>query len=111
MIIKRNSNIAFINKRKYNIRICVKKLENEIKDKIEKEIENNDLIKINLCSKKGKVNIKKRYNNLIFFTFFYDIEFSRIRCLCLLIDIVLFDLRKSAIIEFFHIFLIRLISL
>ena len=46
--------------------MCERKFENEIKKEIESEIENNDLIKINFCSKKGKMNIKKRYNNLIF---------------------------------------------
>ena len=54
--------------------MCVKKFENEIKNKTKKEIkseiENNDLIKINLCSKKDKMNIKKRYNDLIFFYVF-----------------------------------------
>ena len=33
---------------------------------IEKKIGINDLIKINLYSKKDKMNIKKRYNDLIF---------------------------------------------
>ena len=46
--------------------MCEKKFENEIKKEIESEIENNDLIKINLYSKKGKMNIKKRHNDLIF---------------------------------------------
>ena len=42
--------------------MCERNFEIEIK----KEIENNDLIKTNLCSKKNKMNIKKRYNDLIF---------------------------------------------
>ena len=63
---KKNFNIAFINKKKYNIRICERKFKNEIKKKIESEIENNDLIKINFCLKKNKVGIKKRHNDLIF---------------------------------------------
>ena len=42
--------------------MCGKKFEIEIK----KEIENNDLIKIDLCLKKDKMNIKKYYNDLIF---------------------------------------------
>ena len=42
--------------------MCEKKFEIETK----KEIENNDLIKINLCPNKDKVNIKKYYNDLIF---------------------------------------------
>ena len=66
MITKRNFNIAFINKRKHNIKMCEKKFENEIKKEIENEIENNDLIKTNLYLKKGKINIKKRYNDFIF---------------------------------------------
>ena len=46
--------------------MCERKFKIEIKKEIEKEIENNDLIKINLYSKKDKVNIKKYYNDLIF---------------------------------------------
>ena len=71
---------------------------------IEKKIEINDLIKTDLDLKKDKMGIRKCYNNLIFFTFFYNIEFSRIRFSCLSIDIILFDLRKSIIIEFSYIF-------
>ena len=62
LIIKKNFNIAFINKEKHNIRMCEKIFEIET----EKEIEINDLIKINLYSKKDKMNIKKCYNDLIF---------------------------------------------
>ena len=80
--------------------MCEKNFETET----EKKIEINDLIKTDFCLKKDKINIRKCYNNLIFFTFFYNIEFSRIRCSCLLTDIVLFDLRKSTIIEFSYIF-------
>ena len=47
--------------------MCERKFENETKKEIENEIENNDLIKTNLYLKKDKVNIKKRYNDLIFF--------------------------------------------
>ena len=46
--------------------MCERKFENKIKKEIENKIENNDLIKIDLCLKKDKVNIKKRYNDLIF---------------------------------------------
>ena len=46
--------------------MCEKKFETEIKKGIEKKIENNNLIKINLCSKKNKMNIKKCYNDFIF---------------------------------------------
>ena len=46
--------------------MCERKFENETKKEIENEIENNDLIKTDLCSKKDKMNIKKRYNDLIF---------------------------------------------
>ena len=46
--------------------MCEKKFETETKKKIEKEIENNDLIKTDLYSKKNKVDIKKCYNDLIF---------------------------------------------
>ena len=42
--------------------MCEKKFETET----EKEIENNDLIKTDLYSKKGKMSIKKYYNDLIF---------------------------------------------
>ena len=42
--------------------MCERNFETEIK----KKIENNDLIKTDLCSKKGKVNIKKCYNDFIF---------------------------------------------
>ena len=83
--------------------MCEKKFEIETKKEIEKKIENNDLIKTNLCSKKDKMNIKKFITILFSFTFLYN-EFSRIRYSCLLTDIVLFDLRKSIIIEFFYIF-------
>ena len=50
--------------------MCEKKFENEIGKKIESEIENNDLIKTDLYSKKDKMNIKKRHNNLIFLHIF-----------------------------------------
>ena len=93
-------NIVFMNKRKHSIRICEKNFKIEIRKEIKSEIENNDLIKTNLCSKKDKMNIKKYYNILFFFTFFHN-EFSRIKCSWLLTDIVLFDLRKLAIIDFF----------
>ena len=106
MIIEKNFDIAFINKRKHNTRICEGNFETETK----KEIGINDLIKINLYFKKSKMSIKKCYNDF-FFTSFHDIKFSRIRCLCLLADIVLFDLRKSTIIEFFYIFFLWLTSL
>ena len=44
--------------------------------KIEKEIEINDLIKINLCLKKDKMNIKKCYN-VFFYSRFFIISNSR----------------------------------
>ena len=47
--------------------MCERKFENKIKKEIENEIENNDLIKTNFYLKKGKINIKKRYNDFIFF--------------------------------------------
>ena len=99
LIIKKNFNIVFINKRKHNIRICERNFEIET----EKEIGNNDLIKTDFNSKKNKINIKKCYNDLIFLHVFYN-EFSRIQCSCLSIDIILFDLRKLIIIEFSYIF-------
>ena len=40
--------------------------ERNFKTETKKEIGNNNLIKTNLNSKKGKMNIKKCYNNLIF---------------------------------------------
>ena len=46
--------------------MCERKFETETKKEIEKKIENNDLIKTDLCSKKNKMNIKKYYNDLIF---------------------------------------------
>ena len=46
--------------------MCERKFEIEIRKEIGKEIENNDLIKTNLCSKKDKMNIKKFYNDFIF---------------------------------------------
>ena len=50
--------------------MCERNFEIEIKKKIESEIENNDLIKINLYLKKDKVDIKKSYNDLIFLHIF-----------------------------------------
>ena len=47
--------------------MCERNFETEI----EKKIEINDLIKTNLCSKKGKMNIKKYYNDLIFLYVFF----------------------------------------
>ena len=46
--------------------MCEKKFEIKTEKEIEKEIENNDLIKTDFYSKKDKVSIKKFYNNLIF---------------------------------------------
>ena len=46
--------------------MCERNFEIEIEKEIEKKIENNDLIKIDLCSKKGKMIIKKFYNDFIF---------------------------------------------
>ena len=46
--------------------MCERNFETET----EKEIEINDLIKTNLYSKKDKVDIKKCYNDLIFFYVF-----------------------------------------
>ena len=46
--------------------MCERNFETET----EKEIEINDLIKIDFCLKKDKMNIKKCYNNLIFFHVF-----------------------------------------
>ena len=50
--------------------MCEIKFEIEIKKEIESEIKNNDLIKTDFYLKKNKVNIKKRYNDLIFFHVF-----------------------------------------
>ena len=68
-MIEKNFDIVFINKRKHSIKICEKKFKIETKKEIESEIENNDLIKTNLL-KKDKMDIKKRYNNFIFFHVF-----------------------------------------
>ena len=46
--------------------MCEKKIEIEIKKRIEKRIENKNLKKINLYSKKRKKSIKKRHNDFIF---------------------------------------------
>ena len=55
--------------------MCERNFEIEIKEEIESEIENNDLIKTDLYLKKDKINIKKCYNSLIFLYVFFIIDF------------------------------------
>ena len=50
MIIKRNFDIVFINKRKHNIKMCERNFETETK----KKIEINDLIKKKFTQRKAK---------------------------------------------------------
>ena len=51
--------------------MCERNFKIKTKKEIKSEIENNDLIKTNLYSKKDKMDIKKCYNDFIFLHVFF----------------------------------------